>query len=95
MLWGTMAAGAKTLRHYFEYTEAADLLDHWLDNSGDAYEVSPKNMLNDLPGFKKLVDKAVDKSEGGTSIPCGSRPRSPTSWRRVAKGPRCRIGSTR
>ncbi|MFJ5772708.1 DNRLRE domain-containing protein [Streptomyces sp. NPDC093094] len=55
-LWGYMTAGAKVMRNAMHYDVASDLLEHWLGASGDAYEISPKQMMDDLPGFQRLVD---------------------------------------
>ena len=62
-LIGTMAAGAQALRHFYGFTHAADLLDHWLDGSGDAYEINPEDMMKDLPGFNKLVEAQVTNAQ--------------------------------
>ncbi|MGV9254237.1 hypothetical protein [Streptomyces sp. NPDC003697] len=56
------------LRHYVHYDVAADLLDHWLGASGDAYRIDPKRMMDDMPSFQRLVDDQVTvaKKSGGT-----------------------------
>ncbi|WP_338703744.1 DNRLRE domain-containing protein [Streptomyces sp. Q6] len=66
-LWSYMKAQNQGLRHVMGYNHAADLLDHWLGASGDAYEVDPKTMLGDMPSFQKLVDDRVAeaKASGG------------------------------
>ncbi|MER6354763.1 DNRLRE domain-containing protein [Streptomyces sp. NPDC001634] len=56
-----MSVGSEALRHGYGYTDAANLLDHWLDGSGTAYQIDPKKMMNDVGGFKAKVDEAVAK----------------------------------
>ncbi|MDJ0347569.1 RHS repeat-associated core domain-containing protein [Streptomyces sp. H10-C2] len=38
-----------------DWTNAHDLLQHWMENSGDDYEVDPSTMINEIPNFKKTV----------------------------------------
>jgi RHS repeat-associated protein len=66
-LWTYMKGGSAGLRDAMHYDHAADLLDHWLDASGEAKQVDPKDMLDDLPGFQRLVDDRVAeaKASGG------------------------------
>ncbi|SFE15848.1 hypothetical protein SAMN04487819_108249 [Actinopolyspora alba] len=51
------------MRHHFEYTEAADLLKHWLEESGEPYEVDARQMLDDMPAFREDVDQAIEDVE--------------------------------
>ncbi|MBA2947606.1 golvesin C-terminal-like domain-containing protein [Streptomyces himalayensis] len=62
-LWTYMNGGVQGLRHYMGYDVAADLLDHWLGASGDAYELDPKRMMDDMPSFQKLIDDRVAEAE--------------------------------
>ena len=62
-LYGIMEGGVLGLRHAFGYDHAADLLDHWLGASGDAKQISPQDMLDDLPGFRDLVDAQVARAK--------------------------------
>ncbi|MFF4826467.1 hypothetical protein [Streptomyces sp. NPDC001312] len=61
--WTYLKAGVQGLRHYMGYDVAADLLDHWLGASGDAYQLDPKRMMDDMPSFQKLVDGQVAKAK--------------------------------
>jgi RHS repeat-associated protein len=70
-LWSYMQAGATAMRNVMHYDVAADLLEHWLGASGEAKEISVEQMLNDLPGFQKLVDEDVAnarKSGSGDTV---------------------------
>lgn len=58
-----MRAGAAALRKAMHFSQSADLLDHWLDATGDAFQISAKKMLNDLPGLRKLVNNRVSDFE--------------------------------
>ncbi|TDD06918.1 hypothetical protein E1181_11540 [Saccharopolyspora terrae] len=57
------------MRHHYEWTDAADLLQHWLDGSGKPYEVNAQKMLDDMPNFQKDVNEdlaEVKKGEDGS-----------------------------
>ncbi|MFF4573507.1 DNRLRE domain-containing protein [Streptomyces sp. NPDC001410] len=66
-LWSYMRAANVGLRHGMGYDVASDLLGHWLDDSGDAYQVDVKQMLTDMPHFQSLVDGNVaDAKKSGS-----------------------------
>ncbi|MFI2304514.1 DNRLRE domain-containing protein [Actinacidiphila glaucinigra] len=87
--WTYMKAGAQGLRHYMGYDVPADLLDHWLGASGDAYQIDPKQMMDDMPSFQKLIDnKAADAKESGGNYDSGwSKNTAVSDFMQTDKGP--------
>ncbi len=47
---------ASPLAGLFGWERAADLLSHYLGNSGRDVTVSPADMMRDMPGFRRLVE---------------------------------------
>ncbi|MCI2424162.1 hypothetical protein MOQ72_42890 [Saccharopolyspora sp. K220] len=60
-LEGVMAA----MRHHYNYEDAANLLEHWLDGSGKPYEVDTQKMLKDMPQFQKDVNADLTEVKKG------------------------------
>ncbi|WP_197319951.1 hypothetical protein [Saccharomonospora sp. NB11] len=46
---------------YFGFDDANELLQHWLEGSGDPYEVDVEKMLKDMPAFREDVNKTLEK----------------------------------
>ncbi|GAA1589570.1 hypothetical protein GCM10009789_49020 [Kribbella sancticallisti] len=53
--------------------DAARMLDHWISNTGDHYELDVSRMLTDLPGFKQQVDADVKRLKGNATFTTGWR----------------------
>lgn len=53
------------------YHTAADLLKHWLDNSGQPVSVDPKTMLAQIPGFQAAVNTQLAQHHGNGTFDSG------------------------
>ena len=86
-VWGSIAnspkdaltysqlGGAVAGLHVAGYGLAADLLEHYLDNSGEAWQLSAgqiKQMLNDVPEFNAAVQAAKNYCEKRGMVVCDS-----------------------
>lgn len=49
------------LEHKYEHYDAAKLLRHWLNGSGQPYEVDVEKMLKDMPAFREDINKTLEK----------------------------------
>lgn len=56
-----MVGVSTALRQYHGYNEAADLLDHFLKGSGEAYEIDADILYNDCSPFQEDVKADLDK----------------------------------
>ncbi len=89
LLASTMSTGASALRHVYGFERAAENLDHWLSASGEAKQISPKEMLDELPSFKKLVNEHITKGrKSGGDFDSGWRSAEVTKFMALGdKGP--------
>jgi hypothetical protein len=46
---------------YYGYWNAYNNLQHWIDNTGTPYRISPAAMLRDLPMFSSRVSRIINK----------------------------------
>ncbi|GDY33306.1 hypothetical protein [Gandjariella thermophila] len=66
------------LRHQKHWTDAADLLQHWLDGRGTPVDLNPEQMLNDIPAFKADAGRTLDEVR---AMPDGT---FTTNWKTTA-----------
>jgi len=53
------------------YTHAADMLDHYLGNSGSTVNVDPKQLMTDNPSFGQKVSDTVAANRGQSTFDSG------------------------
>ncbi len=50
--------------HLLGLEQAADMMDHWLSNTGDDFELDVRQMRKELPDFDYTVDDYLQKQKG-------------------------------
>lgn len=75
------------LRHGKGWNNAADLLDHYMGNTGKPYTVNPTQMMHDIPKFQKDVNTEIEHVR---SRPDG---KFATDWKSTAPNPKDGKGS--
>jgi hypothetical protein len=62
-----MSGIAETLELVKGYAQAAELLKHWLDDSGTPFQIDSQQLMNDIPDFLTSVNAEIAKgtAKGG------------------------------